>query len=183
MNKKILAIGVVMIIVGVAMFIGGAEYFDSSFTSSSSSHYTLNQTSNLFISNNITVKSGYIVMIEGASTNSGLVLHSNLSLVANSTALKSHEVKATDSDDGIEMFMELKSGTYNYIYANATKSTAPAYGYITGSQFDLMAGLVIAGVLIGLIGFIVMIYGAIKKEKPKNPYAADDPYNIDNLQI
>ncbi len=183
MNKKILAIGVVMIIVGVAMFMGGAEYFESSFTSSSSSHYTLNKTSSFEVSNNITVKSGYIVMIDGAVTDSGLVSHSNLSLVANATALKSHEEKATDSDDGIEMFMELKSGTYNYVYKNSTNSTAPTYGYITGSQFNVVAGLVIAGVLIGIIGFIVMIYGAIKKEKPKNPYAADDPYNIDNIQI
>jgi len=165
------------------MFIGGAEYFESSFTGSSSSHYTLNKTSSFDVSNNITVKSGYLVMIEGKASNSGLVTHSNLSLVTNATTLKSHEEKATDSDDGIEMFIGLKSGTYNYIYANGTNSTAPTYGYITGSQFDGMAGLVIAGVLIGIIGFIVMIYGAIKKEKPKNPYSADDPYNIDNIQL
>lgn len=182
MNKKILAIGVVMIIVGVAMFIGGAEYFESSFTGSSSSHYTLNKTSSFDVSNNITVKSGYLVMIEGKATDSGLVSRSNLSLVTNTTTLKSHEEKATDSADGIEMFIGLKSGTYNYIY-NSTNSTAPTYGYITGGQFDVMAGLVIAGVLIGIIGFIVMIYGAIKKEKPKNPYSADDPYNIDNIEI
>ncbi len=183
MNKKILAIGIVIIILGIAMAVGGTEYFESSFTSSSSSHYIQNKTTGLTASNAITVKSGYIVLIEGTVAKSGLVPHSKLANVTNLTSLASSEEKATDSDDGIELFLGLPSGTYNYIYANNTTSSPPVYGYITASQFDGMAALAIGGVLIGIIGFIVMIYGAIKREKPKNPYSADDPYNIDNIKL
>jgi len=183
MNKKILAIGIVMIILGIAMAAGGTEYFESSFNSVSNSHYTYNATTALNVSNPIHIKTGYLVLIEGSVGDSGLVTHSNLSMVTNLTALKSHEEKVTDSSDGIELFLGLPAGTYNYVYANNTTSTAPTYGYITGGQFDTMAGLAVGGVLIGIIGFIVMIYGAIKKEKPKNPYAADDPYNIDNIKL
>jgi hypothetical protein len=181
MNKKILAIGIVLIIVGIAMAIGGGEYFESSFISTSSSHYIEDKSTHLNISNNITVKSGYIVMIENAASNSGLVLHSNLSRVTNTTTLKSNEQKVTTSDSGLELFLGLKSGTYNYVYFNG--SAAPRYGFITGSQFNNISALLIAGIFIGFAGLIVMIYGAIKKAKPKNPYADDDPYNIDNIKI
>ncbi|WP_337860309.1 hypothetical protein [Ferroplasma sp.] len=181
MIKKILVIGIVMMIAGVAVTMGGVGYFESSFNSVASTHYIESKTTGLYVSNNITVKSGYIVMIDGATSTSGLVLHSKLSNVTNPSTLKANETKITSSDSGIELFLGLKSGPYNFVYFNGTSS--PKYAALTGSQLDIMAAFVIAGVIIGFAGFIVMIYGAIKKGKPKNPYAADDPYNIDNIKI
>jgi hypothetical protein len=171
-----------MLILGIAMAAGGTEYFKSAFTDVSSSHFTENKTSGLNISNNITVKTGYIVMIDGAASNSGLVPHSKLSSITNITGLKSVKQKISGSKSGIELFTALPSGTYNYVYFNSTPK-AHLYGYITGTQFDTMAALIVVGGLISIIGFIVMIYGAIKKERPKNPYDPDDPYNIDNIKI
>lgn len=182
MNKKILVIGIAMLIIGIAMAAGGTEYFESSFTSSSSTHYSEIKSTGLNVSSNITVKSGYIVMVEGVVSNSGLVNYSDLSSVTNVTILKSVEQKVSESNSGLELFIGLKPGTYKYVYFNST-STAPQYGHITGSQFDAMAALILGGGFIGIVGFIVMIYGAIKKQKPKSPYAADDPYNIDNIKI
>ncbi len=181
MNKKILAIGLIMLIIGIAMAAGGTEYFESSFTGSSSTHY-YEIRSGLNVSNNITVKSGYIVIIDGAISNSGLVNYSSLASVKNVTALKSVEQKASESDAGLNLFIALKPGVYKYVYFNGT-SSVPEYGHITASQFDSMAALILGGGFIGFVGFIIMIYGAIKKQKPKNPYAADDPYNIDNIKI
>ncbi|WP_298276831.1 hypothetical protein [Ferroplasma sp.] len=182
MNKKILVIGIAMLIIGIAMAAGGTEYFEDSFKSSSSTHYTEIRATGLNVSGNITVKSGYIVMVDGAVSNSGLVNYSSLASVKNITTLNSVEQKASESDAGLELFIDLKPGTYKYVYFNST-STLPEYGHITGSQFDAMAALILGGGFIGIVGFIVMIYGAIKKQKPKNPYAADDPYNIDNIKI
>ena len=182
MNKKILVIGIVMIIIGIAMAAGGGGYFESSFASNSNSHFIENKTTNLTVSNNITVKSGYIVLINGAIPSGELVSHSNLITVTNQTALKDKGYQPTESNAGISIFVGLNPGTYNYVYFNAT-SSAPLYGYITGSQFDVVSALVIVGGLVGIAGFIVMIYGAIKREKPKNPYDPDDPYNIDNIKL
>ena len=182
MNKKILVIGIAMLIIGIAMLAGGVAYFENSFDSAHSTNFTENKKTDLYASNNITVKSGYIVMIENPVSNSGLVNYSSLASVKNASALKSAEQPVTDSSSTLQLYIDLKPGTYKYVYFNGT-SKAPEYGYITGSQFNIIEGMVAGGVIIGLIGFIVIIYGAIKKQKPKNPYAADDPYNIDNIKI
>ena len=182
MNKKILVIGIAMLIIGIAMAAGGTEYFESSFTNSSSTHYSEIKSTGLNVSSNITVKSGYIVIIDGTVSDSGLVNYSSLSSVTNATALKSVEQKASESDSGLALYINLKPGTYKYVYFNGT-STIPEYGHITGSQFDAMAALVLGGGFIAIVGFVVIIYGAVKKQKPKSPYAADDPYNIDNIKI
>ena len=70
MNKKILVIGIVMLIIGIAMAAGGTEYFESSFTDSSSTHYSEIKSTCLNVSSNITVKSGYIVIIDGTVSDS-----------------------------------------------------------------------------------------------------------------
>jgi hypothetical protein len=56
MNKKILVIGIAMLIIGIAMAAGGTEYFEDSFKSSSSTHYTEIRATGLNVSGNITVK-------------------------------------------------------------------------------------------------------------------------------
>ncbi|MCL4452699.1 MAG: hypothetical protein M1317_01155, partial [Candidatus Thermoplasmatota archaeon] len=97
-------------------------------------------------------------MVDGAVSNSGLVNYSSLASVKNITTLNSVEQKASESDAGLELFIDLKPGTYKYVYFNST-STLPEYGHITGSQFDAMAALILGGGFIGIVGFIVMIYG------------------------
>ncbi|MEM0139839.1 MAG: hypothetical protein QXZ44_04420 [Ferroplasma sp.] len=182
MNKKIFLIGIVMIILGIALIAGGGSYFESAYSSHESSAYLENKTTGLNYSHNITLKSGEIFMVEDPVSNSGLVFSANLSHVTDTSNLSKNIAQApTDSDSGIQLYIIAQSGTYSYVYFNST--SAPHYGYISGSQLDTMAALIIAGGIIGFIGFIIMLYGIFKKEKPKNPMASDDPYNIDNIKI
>ena len=53
----------------------------------------------------------------------------------------------------------------------------------TAEAAEDLISMGVDGLRVGIAGFIVMIYGAIKREKPKNPYDPDDPYNIDNIKL
>ncbi len=182
MKRKIFLIGIVMIIIGIALVAGGIAYFEDSFSSHSSTSFTEYKATGLNYSKNMSLKAGTLLMIEDSASHSALIKSSNISSVKNDSDLSTFTAQSpTDTDDSIEIYIIASTGTYSYVYFNGT--TVPHYSEISGSQYDTTAALVTPGILIGIIGLIIMIYGLVKKDKPKNPYASDDPYNIDNIKI
>jgi len=174
MNKKIFIIGLIILIIGAALFFGGLYSSETALTDYSHSHFTLkNNDEN--ISDNMSVPAGYYILIEGATGNSGLVKTSDLNKI-NATDLSSMEIKPSESISGESIYAGI-SGEYNYVVFGSSSSVK--YIYAPGSSIELSGALVLIGIISGIIGFVIMIFGAIKKTKPKNP----DPYDIDNIQI
>ncbi len=176
MNKKILMIGLVLLIVGAALFFGGIYSSDTTLSNYSHSEFTLIN-NNEHISSNITVKSGYYIIIEGATNTSGLVKTSELSKV-NATDFSSMVIKPSEHISSESIYLGLSSGAYTYVVFGSTSSIK----YINAPGFSIEVGgvLVVVGIILGVIGLIIMIFGAIKKE-PKHP--SSDPYDIDNIQF
>ncbi len=174
MNKRIFIIGLIILIIGAALFFGGLYSSETTLTDYSHSNFIL-KNSNEHVSDNMSIPAGYYIIIEGATGNSGLVKTSDLNKI-NATDLSSMEIKPSESISGESVYAGI-SGEYNYVVFGSSSSVK--YIYAPGSSIELSGALVVIGMISGIIGFVIMILGAIRKTKPKNP----DPYDIDNIQI
>ncbi len=175
MNKRIFLIGLILLVLGAALFFGGIYSSDATLSSYSHNEFTL-QTNNEHISENMSVTPGYYIIIEGAAGTSGLVKTSQLNKV-NATDFSSMAIKPSESVSGENIYIGLSSGGYTYVVFGNTSSVK--YINAPASSIELSGALVVIGVISGMAGLIVMIVGVIKKTKPKNP----DPYDIDNIEI
>ena len=177
MNKKIVSRGLIILVIGAALFIVGS--YESGLNVQKYTHTEVSlYKKGEYITENMTLKSGYEILIEGGPSNAGLINSKNLSQV-NSTNLVKYEYgskyyEAVGSD---KVFGNMPAGTYTYVMFNSTKPSLK-YEYAPVSAIEGYGVMVIIGLITGLAGFIILIVGVIKK--PKRPQK--DIYDIDNLE-
>ncbi len=176
MRKKIALVGLVVLIIGIAMAAGG--YYETTSTLSHDLHTAVksdpsNKTE--YITNNMTMSSGYELIVTSNSTHEGLIKASDLSKVNSNASLGHYLIKPTSSAAGAEVYTGLAAGTYVFVAFN---NTTPAIGYEYASLTALQLGgsLIVIGAIAAFIGFIILIVGLVlKKKEPKNP--AEDTFN------
>ncbi len=176
MIKRMVIIGLIILIIGGALFFGGLYTSDQIISHNSHTATSFyNSTSHEYISSNITIKSGYEVLVEGGPSNAGLVNINRLSSV-NSTNVNSSTMQPSEHFSNEKVYVGLPSGTYVYVMFNSSKPSV-IYEYATLSAVETGGFMVIAGVIAGIAGLAIMIVGTIRK--PKKPIK--DIYDIDSL--
>ncbi len=177
MIKRIVIIGLVILILGGAMLFGGIYINEGVVSRDSHTSISLyNSTTHEYISSNITIKPGYEVMVGGRpGSNAGLVNIKNLGSV-NSTNINSSAVGLSEQISSEKIYVNLPSGTYVYVMFNSSKPSI-TYEYAALSTIETGGIMVIAGIIASIAGLVVMIVGAIKK--PKKPLK--DIYDIDSI--
>ncbi len=168
MRKKLLLIGIIILVVGVvfaAVDTFGAAHFTSSAT------LTLTKDSQgIFASKGIKVASGNIFTIESKSSSTYLVSFSDLSNVNSSNIAKYevHPLTKTVSDSITAFVYDNISGTFAVVSLSSSVSTVTTALITNSGGVVAMALLLILGIVLAIAGVIVTILGAVLKPKNRN---------------
>ncbi len=177
MRKKIAVIGLVILIVGIAMAAGG--YYETTSVLSHDLHTTVkayNTTDNEYITGNMSISSGYELIVISNYTHEGLIKSSDLSKVNNNTTLAHYVITPTTSAADDHVYTGLAAGTYLFVAFN-TSTPVIGYEYAPLTTIELGGALLIIGAIAAFIGFIVLIVGLVlRKKEPKNP--VEDTFNM-----
>jgi uncharacterized membrane protein YidH (DUF202 family) len=168
MNKRTVMIGVVILLIGIALIIGGAIGALGSITISTtftqphpgeylSAEIVLNTTSNLAVAS--PVASG------------GIVSAQNLTLVT-STNINTYAVPYSASAAGTDVYKSL-SGDYYYVAFGSAQPDTKIVATPQGSRVLLFAALILLGVVLAIVGVVVAVVGAVRKTRPH--MAGQDP--------
>ncbi len=173
MRKKIAVIGLVILIVGIAMAAGG--YYETSTVALHTTVKTDPYNKTISMTDNITVSSGYEVIIISNYTHEGLIKASDLKNADNITNLEHYEIKPTTHTSDDRVYTDLPAGTYVFI-ASSTSTPSISYEYASLTTIEIGGSLLVIGAIAAFVGFIVLIVGLVlKKKEPKNP--VEDTFN------
>jgi len=175
MRKKIAVIGLVILIVGIALAAGG--YYETTSVGLHSAVKTdpYNITTG-YMTNNVTVSSGYEVIMISNDTHAGLIKVSDLSKANNITNLEHYEITPTSHTSNDRIYTDLAAGTYVFIAFN-TSMPVITYEYAPLTTIEVGGSLLVIGGIAAFVGFIVLIIGLVlKKKKPENP--VEDTFNM-----
>jgi len=161
MNKRMVVIGVVILVIGVALIIGGAIgalgsiSIKTTFTQPHPGEYVsaeivLNTTSNLAVAS--------------PAATGGVVSAQNLTQV-NSTNINTYAVPYNATAVGTEVYKSL-SGDYYYVAFASAQPNTKIVATPQGSRVLLFAALLLLGVVLAIVGIIVAVVGAVKKTRP-----------------
>lgn len=165
MRKRLVIIGIILIMIGFAFTVAGSYGIIKNVTLSTE---VVQHASGEYISSKMIMNESSTLLVMGTTTNSGLIKASDLSIV-NESNLHSYEIQY-NSKQGNTLLYEKLTGEYYFV---AFTSTAPnlQYAYGTGSlgQFLLSSMLTVLGPFILIAGIVVSVVGAIIKPK-KDPF-------------
>ena len=176
MRKKIALIGLVVLIIGIAIVAGG--YYETISVLSHDEHTAVrsdpsNKTE--YTTNNMTISSGYELIVTANYTHEGLIKASDLSKVNNNTTLAHYAINSTAPVSGGMIYTGLAAGTYVFVAFNSSTPTI-GYVYAPSTTIELGGSLIAVGAIAAFTGFIMLIVGLIlKKKEPKNP--VEDTFN------
>ena len=168
MRKKIVIIGLVLLIVGIALFYGGGVLGVKGLSASPTFKELKTGEWN---STAVVVSSGELLVLT-SSTNQTYLVHSSDIGVVSKSNVKNYEINGTETTTGGVTTLEFTSitpGNYNIV---AFGSKAPSVTLIKNSINSLLLELLplIIGGVLGFVGFIVLIVGLVlrKKQLPPN---------------
>ena len=175
MNTRTVIVGVIILVVGIALFAVGAFAALQNTTIIT----TFNQVnSGEYASTEIMLNSTSAVVVSSPAPVSGLILSQDLNLV-NSTNLSQYALRPNSSTTSTETYRQLK-GDYYYV---AFSSSAPNTKVVAASVKSSLIGygvLVIAGIACFIAGIVVAIIGAVRKNK--NAKKDDTYHHADELE-
>jgi len=175
MRKKIAVIGLVILIVGIALAVGGIQE-DKSLVHTTVKTDPYNTTTTGYMTDNITVSHGYEVLVISSDTHSGLIKASNLPKADNITNLEHYEITPTSHASDEMIYTGLPAGTYVFIAFN-TSMPVITYEYASLTTMEIGGSLLVIGGIAAFVGFIILIIGLVlKKKKPENP--VEDTFNM-----
>ncbi len=169
MRKNIVIIGLVLLIVGVALFYAGGDLGISGITTSPT--FTEKGTSQ-WDSSSIQVSSGQLIVLTSNDSKTYLVPGSDASSVTSSN-VGSYEVNGTVSTtSGVTTieYTSISPGTYVIITFGTHQAKVSMIKKSIDSLLVSLLPVLLGGVL-GFVGFIVLIVGLVMKKKqlPPNP--------------
>ncbi|MGC8663729.1 MAG: hypothetical protein ACP5SF_04285 [Thermoplasmata archaeon] len=159
MRKKIIGIGIVILLVGVVML--SASSYESSQNTIMSNVWT-SYYSGEYVSQELNFTTDYILMYSFNETVSGVVSASSLSTL-NKTNLKNFSIKPSVVVDGIQTY-ELENGKY-YIVVFSSSSPNITYTIINMDNIIIPSVLELVGVILAIVGIIIAIIGLLLKKK------------------
>ncbi len=165
MRKKIVIIGVVILIIGIALFAAG------SYEGTHLLHRSVSEIkSGEYKTDNITLKSGYIMAVTSPPSVYGLIPINDIKIV-NSTNINKYSLKPiVSSSTAVEYLANsTTAGDYTFVMFTSAVASTFTYEYGSFSTIEVIGVLALFGIIIGVIGFIVLIAGLILKPKQKEP--------------
>jgi hypothetical protein len=161
MNTRMVTIGVVVLVIGIALVVGGAIgalgsiSIKTTFTQPHPGEYVsaeivLNTTSNLAVASPAAL--------------GGIVSAQNLTLV-NSANINAYAVPYSASAVGTEVYKSL-SGDFYYVAFGSSQPDTKIVATPLGSRILLFGALALLGVALAIVGIIIAVVGAVKKTRP-----------------
>jgi hypothetical protein len=161
MNKRMVTVGVVILVIGIALVAGGAIgalgsiSIKTTFTQPHPGEYVsaeivLNTTSNLAVASPAAL--------------GGIVSAQNL-INVNSTNISAYAVPYSASAAGTEVYKSL-SGDYYYVAFASSQPDTKIVATPLGSRILLFGALALLGVVLVIVGIIIAVVGAVKKTRP-----------------
>ena len=168
MRKRMVTIGVVLLIVGIALFASGVI----GLRGSTNTIKVFNQSNpGEYVSSEILLNSSSSIIVRSPPTVGGLIPAQDINLV-NSTSIPTYEPEFPTSVAGTEVYSSI-SGNYYYVIFSSTQPntrlTIDSAPFATTAAFGL---LTLAGIVFIIIGIILAILGAFRK--PKNQPKKDE---------
>ncbi|MGC8496716.1 MAG: hypothetical protein ACP5NL_01765 [Thermoplasmata archaeon] len=159
MRKKILIVGIVLLIVGIVIY--GASAMATA-NETTNSHVWVAYNNGEYISKPLNFTGQNVLTYFYSASESGVIPASDLSTV-NSNNLGSLAI-SPNSTVSSEKVYDLSSGTY-YIVIFSNHPPSANYIYLKISNILLTAILTLVGVIVFIAGIIIAIIGAVLKKK------------------
>ncbi|WP_337860388.1 hypothetical protein [Ferroplasma sp.] len=166
MNKKIVTVGVILLMLGIALGLAGFTTIDKAPVNTS---IVTVQADKEYRTHTIIYCAGDILVVASPGNLSGIVALDNCSNVTNSSALHNYSISPSKTISGALEYTNLKTGEYRFvIFSNSTPDTGYSLETPTEHTNLIYADYAFEfGILIFIGGVIVTIVGAIMKEKKK----------------
>lgn len=159
MRKKMLIIGIVILIVGIVMF--GASAYTTGNNANRSNTWN-GYKSGEYISSPLNFSGQNVITYTYKGSGIGIVTASVLPTV-NSTNLAQLSISPTTSV-GSEKVYDLGTGTY-YIVSFSNSTPTLSYTYLKVSNILITGVLTLIGLILLIVGVIIAIIGAVMKKK------------------
>ena len=161
--KRMVAIGAVVLAVGIVMVIGGAVGALGSLTIKTS--FAQPQPGE-YVSAEISLNTTSTLVVSSPAASGGVVHAQDLNSV-NSTNINNYAISYNTSGAGSDIYSSL-SGDYYYV---AFSSTQPNTKIVVtqGSLATTYGGLALLGIVLAISGVIVMVIGVRQKRRPQGP--------------
>ncbi len=171
MKKRMVIIGLVLLVIGIAFVAGGAAALRG--TTSTLSTFTQSQTGE-YVSSEVVLNSTSTVVIRSPSSTGGLITAQSLSEV-NPTSLATYALPTNSTAGGSATYVGLKAGDYYYVIFTSSQPTTKIVIAENLAKTIESGILVLLGGVLFLAGLIVAIIGAIRKDdKPKQSSGLTD---------
>ena len=170
MRTRTLTIGLVILVVGIGLAAVGWYNLRSSTTTITS--FT-EPTAGEYVSSELVLNDSVVVVRSPASVG-GLVPSQDVSAVT-SANIGSYAIPYNSTAASSDTYLGLR-GDFNYVgFSNAQPATKIV---VTGTLFGTLSSglLLLAGVVCAIVGIIVTIVGAVRKNPAKRPPSPDDEY-------
>lgn len=167
MRKRLLLIGVIILIIGVAFSVAG---FVGEHNLVPISSQTMTQTSSgIWASSSLNVKSGSVLEVTSSSNSTYLVNTSDAGQVdaSNIAKYEIHPLTTTTADSLHILEYDNISGSFTVVSTSSSKPTVTTTLIANIGMVAVLGLLLIIGVVLAIAGFIIAIIGAVLK--PKNP--------------
>lgn len=164
MKKRTVIVGVVILLLGIAAFVGGtigalgSITINNSFTQPHPGEY---------VSAEIVLNSTSGLAIASPAATGGIIHAQDLTLV-NSTNLGTYAVPSSSTAAGTVIYKAL-SGDYYYVAFSTAKPDTTIVATPTKGSVASYGLLVIAGIVLAIAGFVVAIVGAVQKSRRPEP--------------
>ncbi|SMD30610.1 hypothetical protein SAMN02745355_0500 [Picrophilus oshimae DSM 9789] len=168
MRKKIAIVGLIILMLGIALFIAGFETVERAPTYTTVIHINNDE----YTTACFTYHSGDVVVITGVNNDSGLICNSYINNVTQKNIHNYTIIPEKSSPDAF-YYDNLKPGG-RYVFVEFS-SSRPVIGYSISSQSEVsLLSIAVylsgAGIILGIIGFITAIAGIILKKKPETKF-------------
>lgn len=161
MKKRTVMIGVIILVVGIALFIGGAFGALSSITIST----TFSQPQpGEFVSAEIVLNTTSNLVVSSPASSGGIIQAQELNSV-NSTNINTYAVSYSASAAGSDVYKAL-SGDYYYVAFASAQPNTKIVATTNGSLTLAFALLVLLGIVLAIAGIVIAVVGAIQKGRP-----------------
>jgi hypothetical protein len=163
LRPVIIIIGVVLLFLGIALFVGGT--FTALGSTTIISTFSSPQTGE-YVSTELVVNSTSTVVVSSPTSEGGLIPAQDLALVNSSSSLSSYAISPRSTAGGAAAYTNLV-GDYYYVVFSSTQPSSRIV--ISSGHLSRTIGaglLVLGGIVLFLAGIIVAIIGVVLKKRP-----------------
>ena len=160
MRRKVFYVGLVILVIGLVLVISGTALLSGKLvTGDTFQQVGLDE----YGTHNLRFNGTTFLLVTNSSANISLIRTSDVA-AAGSGNISDYAINSTISISTDRAY-EVGAGNYTLVFFG---NSAPHvnYEYILESQ-EYLASIEVVGIVLGIIGFIIMIIGAFMKEKPK----------------